>query len=889
MRLWIVQTLIVNAVVLAGFLGYGAYTAWEQTERERKEITNDARNLAKSIAAGSADDVLTESYDRIESRLLRQVALSSIRDLLIIDANGRVLSHVQRLDDESVRPVYQAAFIDLDSTGTELMTGERYALRVPIERGTLLGYVRVVASLERLREVNRHIWQDTFEITLWIVLFLAILQGLLLRRIGRSLETTANFADELVHQRGKTIDQHSRITELRQLNTALNRVSINLSRQHRSLSESEARKAAILEAWLDCLIIVDLDGRVIEFNKAAEVTFGYSRDEAIGSDMAELIIPTKMRSRHQAGMAHYRSTGEGPVLGKRLEMPALRRDGSEFPTELTIVPFTAHGQHFFLGAIRDVSAQKALEDERRQAEERLRATMADLDARDRALDDHAIVSVTDLGGTIVYANRKFSDVSGYSNAELLGKNHRMLKSGLHNASFYRDLWATICAGQTWHGEIANRRKDGEIYWVTSTIVPVLDATGRPCQYIAIRTDITGQKRAMEEAALARERQLSLGFQIQQTLLVGKLPQRVGRASLAAYVEPSAGIDGDFYEFTKLNEDLFDLAVGDVMGKGIPAALIGAGVKQQLAKATPTAQTKPSEPAEIVNRIHGQLYDSLVEVDSFVTFAYFRFDLAAGRISYVDAGHTKAIHAGADQTRLLEGENLPLGVLGDERYRQRTVKWQPGDVLLLYSDGLTEAMNAASEMFGIERLAALVTDLRQAQVPASVLTQAVRREIRGFRDGSAPNDDSTCIAVSCDAAGATLSELLLPRDPSQMARLRASIEQAADNVDLGEEAVQALVLAVSETAANIVRHNPEPLPGSEFHVAVRTIANGLEVVFHYIGKAFDPLAPEPDFEGGRDNGFGLYIVRNSVDEVHYDALPHEVFRITLRKGTGKPDA
>ena len=888
MRLWIVQTLIVNTVVLAGFLGYGAYIAWEQTERERTEITSDARDLAKSIAAGSADDILTQSYDRIENRLLRQVALSSIRELLIIDTSGRVLSHVQRLENDSVEAVYEAAFIDLDATATELMTEKRYAVRVPIERGTLLGYVRVVASLERLHAVSRHIWEDTFEITLWVVLFLAILQGLLLRRIGRSLETTADFADELVHQRGKTIDQYSRITELRQLKTALNRVSVDLNRQYRSLSESEARKAAILEAWLDCLIIVDLDGRVIEFNKAAEATFGYSRNEAIGSDMAELIIPKTMRSRHQAGMDHYRSTGEGPVLGQRLEMPALRSDGTEFPTELTIVPFTAHDEHFFLGAIRDVSAKKALEDERQRAEDRLRATMADLDARERALDDHAIVSVTDLRGTIVYANRKFSDVSGYSNAELVGRNHRILKSGLHDASFYRDLWATISSGEVWHGEIANRRKDGEIYWVTSTIVPVLDANSKPSQYIAIRTDITGQKRAMEEAAQARERELSLGFQIQQTLLVGELPARVGQASLAAYVEPSAGIDGDFYEFTKLDNAMFDLAVGDVMGKGIPAALIGAGVKQQLAKATPTTQTKPMEPRDIVNRIHAQLYGSLVKVASFVTFAYFRFDLAAGSISFVDAGHTKAILAQISQTRLLEGENLPLGILPDERYRQQTVKWQPGDVLLLYSDGLTEAMSATGEMFGSERLTELVSDLRQAKVPASVLTQAIRHDIRSFLGGSAPKDDSTCIAVVNDAAGPPLVELLLPRDPSQIARLRASVAQAADTVGLDTESVQALVLAVSETGANIVRHNPETPPGGDFHVSVHAIATGLEVVFHYTGRPFDPVAPEPDFEGGRDNGFGLYIVRNSVDEVHYDALPQDVFRITLRKSIDGPD-
>jgi anti-sigma regulatory factor (Ser/Thr protein kinase) len=109
-----------------------------------------------------------------------------------------------------------------------------------------------------------------------------------------------------------------------------------------------------------------------------------------------------------------------------------------------------------------------------------------------------------------------------------------------------------------------------------------------------------------------------------------------------------------------------------------------------------------------------------------------------------------------------------------------------------------------------------------------------------------------------------------------------VSEAAREAGLSEEAVQALVLAASETGANIVRHNPEALPGSEIHVTARVVADGLEVVFHYIGQPFDPAAADPDFSGDRDNGFGLYIVRNSVDEVLYETLPYEVFRITLRK-------
>lgn len=139
-----------------------------------------------------------------------------------------------------------------------------------------------------------------------------------------------------------------------------------------------------------------------------------------------------------------------------------------------------------------------------ELEARVNQRTLELQQRQNAIDEHAIVSIADVDGAIIYVNKKFELISGYSMQELVGENHRVLKSGIHPDSFFEEMWITISQGKPWHGQVCNRAKDGHLYWVASTIVPFLDANGMPVQYISIRTDISAIKETEEELIRTRD-------------------------------------------------------------------------------------------------------------------------------------------------------------------------------------------------------------------------------------------------------------------------------------------------------------------------------------------------------------------------------------------------
>ena len=181
-----------------------------------------------------------------------------------------------------------------------------------------------------------------------------------------------------------------------------------------------------------------------------------------------------------------------------------------------------------------------------------------------ALDQAAIVAVTDQRGIITYVNEQFCEISKYSREELIGQDHRIINSGYHPKQFIRGLWRTIAQGKVWRGELRNRAKDGSIYWVDTTIVPLLTADGKPHQYLAIRSDITQRKAAeqqlADQAALAKLGQLAtvVAHEVRNPLAGVKGSLQVLRSRAATDPEDRHVIDAMISRLDALNAKVEDI-------------------------------------------------------------------------------------------------------------------------------------------------------------------------------------------------------------------------------------------------------------------------------------------------------------------------------------------
>ena len=244
------------------------------------------------------------------------------------------------------------------------------------------------------------------------------------------------------------------------------------------------------------LLTLGVTGTVSHINRTGCEFLGCDETDILGQDWVETFLPPSARRRVTDLCTQIMGGDPSPV--EHFESPVLTRSGTERLIIWHAAPIrVAEGRT--VGMIlsgRDMSAVS-------RGDASLTQLVNDLAQTKYALDESAIVATTDVTGTITYVNDTFCTISKYARDELLGQDHRIINSGSHPKEFFRGLWTTIANGRIWKGEIRNRAKDGSIYWVDTTIVPFVDAQGKPYQYMAIRFDITERKRV---EALVRDRQ-----------------------------------------------------------------------------------------------------------------------------------------------------------------------------------------------------------------------------------------------------------------------------------------------------------------------------------------------------------------------------------------------
>lgn len=305
----------------------------------------------------------------------------------------------------------------------------------------------------------------------------------------------------------RLMHEQSALAQVQALRTAeLERQIQERKQAQDQLYASEALKAAILASAIDCIITADHTGKVVEWNPAAEKTFGWRRAQALGQPLQELILAPALYASYQQLIAAYLQTGNTAEFEKRIETTAWRADGAEIPIEFAITPISLGDKHFFTAYLRDISERKWAE----------AATTRQATAL-RSIEE--AIFITDIGGTIQYVNPAFERLSGYSRDEAIGQNPRILKSGLHDTEHYRMMWNVLLRGDVWQGSLFNKRKDGTLYFTEQTVAPVRDGNGQTTAYVAAQRDITQRKQTEDELRSRTSRLTTLIDNLQRGVLV----------------------------------------------------------------------------------------------------------------------------------------------------------------------------------------------------------------------------------------------------------------------------------------------------------------------------------------------------------------------------------
>jgi PAS domain S-box-containing protein len=496
--------------------------------------------------------------------------------------------------------------------------------------------------------------------------------------------------------------------------------------------------APVLEAAPDCVFVIDAQGTVVELNAAAERTFGYTRAQALGSELASLIVPPGLRERHRGALRSYAGPEHSTILDRRLEFAAMRADGSEFPVELTIAQVSAQPL-MFAGYLRDVSERRKEAEGKDLLASASAAFDSSLDPREtmRTIAHTAVPRLAELcvidlireDGMIGDSVVASVDEALAGRLEQLRAREPLDPSGSHPVAgglrardplVIHDLTDEHLLSEVAQSE--EHRTLIEEAGYRSAVVLKLAARGRILgalsflhvregssfdpDHMALMQDLASRAAtALDNATLYADR-ARIAHTLQSSLLPDALPPIAGVDLACTFHPVGEGIEmgGDFYDAFQARSGCW-LIVGDVCGKGTEAAGLTALVRHSI-RALSFVQ---SEPAEVLHAVNDAMRSH--ELDGrFATVVVARLDLDASpaRALIASAGHPQPVLLGprGEDARSLPVAGTLLGIFEEMSLQQIEVELPPGASLIFYTDGLLDAGAPDRELSSEELCGAL---------------------------------------------------------------------------------------------------------------------------------------------------------------------------------------
>jgi sigma-B regulation protein RsbU (phosphoserine phosphatase) len=426
------------------------------------------------------------------------------------------------------------------------------------------------------------------------------------------------------------------------------------------------------------------------------------------------------------------------------------------------------------------------------------------------------------------------------------------------------------------------------------------------------------KKEMDRRKAREQDLIEIGAKIQQTLLLGKLPDSFPDLEIAAFTLPSQKVDGDFYDFICHQDECLDIFLGDVMGKGVPAALIGAATKANFYRAITHLlllhdSDKIPQAEEIVQYVHHLMSNELIDLEKFVTLCYVRYQSLDKSVHLVDCGHTQTIHYHAltDDCSLIKGENTPLGFIPDENYQQIRFLLEPGDILFLYSDGFTEACGPDGTFFGENRLVSCIK--KHCKKNPGLIVQHIQDEVFSFAKTKSLGDDLTCVALKrkINERLCSIHAILKPDDINtfldnhscksiriksaliEIQNVRQFISDFCLSIRIGldhRSFIWQLETAIIELISNVIKYAYFNEPHHDIIICADFDNKQVRLIVHHWGAPFPnpPTNPRPPENEYPEGGYGLFIIDNYIDQCMYVQKDDHVNSIVLVKKINPSD-